>query len=151
MSIANGDSFNFKISSVPLEVEKVRYIEKYAQALEFKSPKRLLPTGKPDYSSGTVLLPQRFLCTPDAYLIGDHEVVKSPAPVWAHVLARYGGLSNGGPDGRKTRVPVADIPWCPSSADSEGAFAIEVPVVEVWRIAARYAPQHPQDPSNRLS
>ena len=58
---------SFKISSVLLEPEKVRYTEKHAKLLDFKSPGLILPNGRPDYSSGTVSLPRRLLGTPDVH------------------------------------------------------------------------------------
>ena len=118
----------------------MRYIEKHARVLDFKSPKRLLPNGRPNYSSGTLFLPTRLLCTPTTHQIGEHDRVPPPAPIWATVLARY--QSEGPTDTRRQRIPVAEASWCPKSSDFEGAIAIEVPVVDVWRILASFNPYY---------
>ena len=46
----------YQVSDALLEPEKGGYIERFADLLEFWSPRLLLPTGMADYSSGTVSL-----------------------------------------------------------------------------------------------
>ena len=83
-------------------------------------------------------MPKRLFCIPEAHSLDDRERLDAAAPTWARVLARYKVHSV--QDKRKERVPISEAIWCPSSATSEGAFAIQVPVVDVWRIIASFNP-----------
>ena len=111
------------------------YIERFAKLLEFQSPRILFPVGKAYYSSGTVSLPKRLLCTSEGHRLANSMTVVLPSPTWVNVLARYKGDAT--EDLRKTRVSVHDATWC---RDYGGLFAIEVPVIDVWRIIASFNP-----------
>ncbi|KAH0556296.1 hypothetical protein GP486_005779 [Trichoglossum hirsutum] len=126
-----------KASSVPLEPDKVRYIEKYAHILEFRSSQLLLANRKPDYGSGSISLPTRLLCNPEAHGVLGGGKVTLPAPIWTWVLSRYRG--DAGVDTRKSRIPVQEVNWC---SDFGADMAIEVPVVDVWRIIASFNPYY---------
>lgn len=132
--LGSEDSY-FKVSSVALEPEKVGYIERFKDLLEFRSSRLLLPMRKADYSSGTVSLPNRLLCTPEGHRLSNTMRTVLPSPTWVNVLARYKGDATG--DFRRTRISVHDATWC---REYGGLFAIEVPVIDVWRIIASFNP-----------
>ena len=124
-----------KPSTVPLEPEKIRYIERYEVELDFK------PTDlhRYDYNSGTISLPTRLTSTASEYRLPQEWDRKAPPPIWTWVLSRYqdSGLGHMPTDARRQRVSVQHAVWC---SDYGGAFAIEVPVIDVWRIIASYNP-----------
>ena len=127
------------VSSAHLEPDIVRYVERYASCLQLESPRRLLPSGKPDYGSGSIVVPKRLISTPDAHqALGEDRRQDFDGPPWTRVLVRYRAAEAGG-DSRTHRVPVQRVPWCPAFG---GALAIEVPVVDVWRIIASFNPHY---------
>ncbi|KAL8691666.1 MAG: hypothetical protein Q9218_003166 [Villophora microphyllina] len=127
------DMENFRISNVPLKPEEIRYLERYAEALELKIP----PRATADHiSSGTISLPHMLLSNPETHSPVRHRLALDKCPAWLWVLNRYNepGLAH---ENRRSRLSVQDAIWCPSFG---GAFAIEVPVVDIWRIISSFNP-----------
>ncbi|KAI4248753.1 MAG: hypothetical protein LQ352_005817 [Teloschistes flavicans] len=124
---------NFRMSDVPLEPEKVRYLEKHAKALDLRLPPRATAHR---FSAATVSLPHMLLSNPETHSPIRGHLALGQSPTWLWVLNRYGepGLVN---DHRRSRLSVQDAIWCPLFG---GAFAVEIPVVDIWRIISSFNP-----------
>ncbi|KAL9581280.1 MAG: hypothetical protein Q9212_003989 [Teloschistes hypoglaucus] len=132
-SLESADMEDFRISNVPLEPEKVRYLEKHAKVLHLRLPPRATAQ---HLSSGTISLPHMLLSNPETHSPIRAHLSLGQSPTWLWVLNRYcePGLVN---DNRRSRLSVQDAIWCPLFG---GAFAIEIPVVDIWRILSSFNP-----------
>ncbi|KAL9585323.1 MAG: hypothetical protein Q9203_004293 [Teloschistes exilis] len=124
---------DFRICNVPLEPEKVRYLEKHAKALDLKLPPRATAH---HFSSGTISLPHMLLSNAETHTPIRGHLSLGQSPTWLWILKRYSepGLVN---DNRRSRLSVQDAIWCPLFG---GAFVIEIPVVDIWRILSSFNP-----------
>ncbi|KAK5048282.1 hypothetical protein LTR84_005952 [Exophiala bonariae] len=142
----------FKSTSVPLPPDQVRYIEKNMVALGFRAPAMILPSGKPDFSCGTIKLPKTLFDIPTHHAYHHEQMVARSEkfasapnqPAWRYILGRYSV------DPEKNllmkELPVHEATWC---SDYGGLFAVEIPVVDVWRIIGSYN-RHFRNSEDRL-
>jgi hypothetical protein len=126
-----------KISSVELEPEQLRYVEKYNRTLQIAGTKQL-PSKRLDYSSATIKLPTRIFCSLARHILQHPRPTSFPPkqPTWDALLSYYTNIIDKVPQvDRWQEIPIQTAAWYPKEG---GSFAAEVPVTEVWRLMASY-------------
>lgn len=119
-----------------MDTAKILYIEKYSKDLETKVMKHL-PSGKPDYKTAEIKLAKKVFCSPDSHqiLLSAGSLYEGNGPVWKVLLFRYSKIRDfGKPETERWEtMPLQTAPW-----SSEGGFAAELPVTELWRLISSY-------------